>query len=65
MNLLPPCSGNKSKPSFLFNPEDTSSKFLRKVVKSLPGYTAKNPRDRTLQTILPSAIFNISRQVSD
>jgi hypothetical protein len=65
MNLLSPCSGKKSKPSLLFNPEDTSSKFLRKVVKFLPGYIAKHPRDSMLQTKLPAVIFNISTEVSD
>jgi len=65
MNLLPPCSGKKSKPSLLFNSEDTSSKFLREVVKFLPVYTAKHPRDRMLQIILPAILFNISTEVSD
>jgi len=65
MNLLPPCSGKKSKSSLLFNFQDTSSKFLRKVVKFLPGYTAKHPRERMLQTVLPAIIFNISTEVSD
>jgi hypothetical protein len=62
---MPTCSGKKSKPPLLFNPEDTSSKFLRKVVKILPGYIAKHPRDRMLQNKLPSVIFNVSTEVSD
>jgi len=62
---MPPRSGKKSKPSLLFNPEDTSSKFLKKVVKFLPGYTAKHSKDRMLQTVLPAVIFNISTEVCD
>jgi len=64
MNRLPPRSGKKSKPSLLFNSEERSSKFLRKVVKFLPGHTAKHPRDRMLQTTLPAVIFNIITEVA-
>jgi hypothetical protein len=59
MNLLPPCSGKNS--SIL----KIQAAILRKVVKFLPTYTAKHPRDQMLQTILPAVIFNISKEVSD
>jgi hypothetical protein len=50
MNLQPPPSWRKCKPSLLFHPEDASSKLLIIVVKFLPGYTAKHPRDSILHT---------------